>query len=245
MSPTLTIAKRELRANFDSAALYVVVCICLPVLALFFFYYEGGFWQANRASFERLFLFAARGLSAVVVPVVTMRLVAEERRSGTLEMLITLPVKDHQVIVGKFLSAWAVTLILIASTMLFPILMFKAPWNLGSLDWGPVITGYIGLILLSAAGVSVGLLVSSITESQIVAVLVTGVLLVLLHVAGMFLDKIDNHTMQQVFAFISFDSRMAPFARGLLTTRDVLYFLSITALCLMTAFSALERRKWS
>ena len=79
MSPTLTIAKRELRANFDSAALYVVVCICLPVLALFFFYYEGGFWQADRASFERLFVFAARGLSAVVVPVVTMRLVAEER----------------------------------------------------------------------------------------------------------------------------------------------------------------------
>ncbi|MBL9021541.1 MAG: ABC transporter permease subunit [Myxococcales bacterium] len=245
MSPTLTIAKRELRANFDSAALYVVVCICLPVLALFFFYYEGGFWQANRASFERLFLFAARGISAVVVPVVTMRLVAEERRSGTLEMLITLPVKDHQVIVGKFLSAWAVTLILIASTMLFPILMFKAPWSLGSLDWGPVITGYLGLVLLSAAGVSVGLLISSITESQIVAVLVTGVLLVLLHVCGMFLDKIDNHTMQQVFAFISFDSRMAPFARGLLTTRDVLYFLSITALCLMTAFSALERRKWA
>lgn len=245
MSPTLTIAKRELRSNFDSAALYVVICICLPVLALFFFFYEGGFWQANRASFERLFLFTARGLSAVVVPVVTMRLLAEERRSGTLEMLITLPVKDHQVILGKFLSAWALTLILVFSTALFPILMFAAPWNLGSLDWGPVGTGYLGLVLLSAAGVSVGLLVSAITESQIVAVLVTGVLLVLLHVSGMFLDKIDNHTVQQVFAFISFDSRMAPFARGLLTTRDVLFFLSITVLCLMTAFSVLERRKWA
>jgi ABC-2 type transport system permease protein len=245
MSPTLTIAKRELRANFDSAALYVVVCICLPVLALFFFYYEGGFWQADRASFERLFVFAARGLSAVVVPVVTMRLVAEERRSGTLEMLITLPVKDYQVIVGKFLSAWAVTLILILCTALFPILMFKAPWNLGALDWGPVSTGFFGLVLLSAAGVSVGLLISSITESQIVAVLVTGVVLVLLHLSGMFLDSIENPVLQQVFAFISFDSRMAPFSKGLVTTRDVLYFLSITGLCLMTAFSVLERRKWA
>ncbi len=244
MSPTLTIAKRELRANFDSAALYVVVCICLPVLAAFFFYYEGGFWQANRASFERLFLFSARGLSAVVVPVVTMRLVAEERRSGTLEMLITLPVKDYQVILGKFLSAWAVALVLIASTLLFPILMFKAPWHLGSLDWGPVMTGYLGLVLLSAAGVSVGLLISSITESQIVAVLVTGILLVLLHVSGMFLDKIENPTVKQVFAFMSFDSRMAPFARGLITTRDVLYFVSIAGLALMTSFSVLERRKW-
>jgi ABC-2 type transport system permease protein len=244
MSPTLTIAKRELRANFDSAALYVVICICLPVLGLFFFYYEGGFWQTNRASFERLFLFAARGLSAVVVPVVTMRLVAEERRSGTLEMLITLPVKDHQVILGKFLSAWAVTLILIGSTLLFPIMMFRWPWNLGPLDAGPVYSGYLGLIFLSAAGVSVGLLISSITENQIVAVLVTAVILMLLHLSGMFLDKVENQTLQTVLAFISFDSRIAPFARGLITTRDLIYFASITAICLMASFGVLERRKW-
>ena len=243
MSPTLTIAKREIRSNFDSAALYVVICICLPVLALFFFYYEGGFFQANRASIERLFVFAARGLSAVVVPVVTMRLLAEERRSGTLEMLITLPVKDHQIILGKFLSAWAICLILIATTLLFPLLMFKWHWHLGALDWRPVMSGYLGLVLLSAAGTAVGLLVSSITESQIVAVLVTGILLVLLHLSGMFLDKIENRTVQQVFAFVSFDSRMMPFSRGLITSRDIIYFLSITVLALMISFRVLERRK--
>jgi len=244
MSATLTIARRELKASFDTPVPYVVLCLGLPVLALFFFKSSGGFWQGNRASMTELILYVSRGI-AVLASVLTMRVMAEERRSGTLEMLITLPVKDHQVILGKFLSAWALTLILVFSTALFPILMFAAPWNLGSLDWGPVGTGYLGLVLLSAAGVSVGLLVSAITESQIVAVLVTGVLLVLLHVSGMFLDKIDNHTVQQVFAFISFDSRMAPFARGLLTTRDVLFFLSITVLCLMTAFSVLERRKWA
>ena len=245
MSPTLTIAKREIRSNFDSAALYVVICICLPVLALFFFYYEGGFFQANRASIERLFVFAARGLSAVVVPVVTMRLLAEERRSGTLEMLITLPVKDHQIILGKFLSAWAICLILIATTLLFPLLMFKWPWHLGALDWRAVMSGYLGLVLLSAAGTAVGLLVSSLTESQIVAVLVTGILLVLLHLSGMFLDKIENRRVQQVFAFVSFDSRMMPFSRGLITSRDIIYFLSITVLALMISFRVLERRKWA
>ena len=244
MSPTLTIARRELRASFDSPVAYVVICLSLVALGLFFFYFAGGFWQANRASFEMLFLYAPRGLSWVVVPVLTMRLVAEERRSGTLEMLITLPVKDHQVILGKFLGTWATILLFIAATAVFPIAMFKWPWHLGTLDWRPIFAGYTGLVFYSAAAVALGLLVSSLTESQIIAFFVSCVSLVLLHVTGIFLDRIDNQTVQQVLAFVSFDSRMMPFARGLVTTRDILYFVSITALCLMASVRALERRKW-
>lgn len=243
MSTTVTILRRELRANFDSPVAYVVICLALVLLG-FVFFYLGGFWQANRASFENLFVWLPRGLSWVVIPVLTMRVIAEERRSGTLEMLITLPVRDTSVIMGKFLGVWLIILLLIAITLLYPILMFKF-WHLGALDWGPIKAGYIGLVFYSAAAVSIGLLVSSLTESQIIAFFVTWIILLALHLVGMLTNYIDNDTLRAVVSFISFDARLTPFTRGLVTTRDLLYFASITIACLMASFRALERRKWA
>ncbi|MFO0549597.1 MAG: ABC transporter permease subunit [Polyangiaceae bacterium] len=244
MSPTFIIAKRELRANFDTAVPYVVLCLGLPVLAFFFFFYEGGFWQANRASVESLVMFASRGIG-VLASVLTMRVMAEEKRSGTLEMLITLPVKEHQVIIGKFLGTWAVVVAALLATLLFPLMMFVWPWHLGPIDAGPVISGYIGLVLASMATVALGMLISSLTESQMIAFFVTFLLVAILTVSGMFVNRIDNEYARIAIAFISFDARMTSFARGLITTRDVLYFVSLTVGFLGTAFWALERRKWA
>ncbi len=245
MSTTLTIARREFRSNFDSPLAYVVICLGLIMLGFVFFELNGGFWQADRASLTQLFAQAPRGLSFLVIPVVTMRLLAEEKRSGTLEMLITLPVKDHEVILGKFLGAWGLVLLLIASTALYPILMFQWPWHLGALDPRPVVAGYIGLVLYSGASVAIGLLISALTESQVIAFFITFVLLFALHFIGFGFDDIQNPILRNVIAFISFDTRLAPFARGMINTRDVVYFLSITVGCLMAAFRALERRKWA
>src|SRR5262252_9021453 len=103
MNPTLTIAKREFRSYFDSPLAYVVICLGLFLLGVFFFFAGGGFWQQDRASLAQMFSLAPRGLSLLIVPVLTMGLLAEERRSGTLELLITLPVRDHEVILGKYL----------------------------------------------------------------------------------------------------------------------------------------------
>lgn len=208
MSTTLTIAKREFRSNFDSPLAYVVICIGLIALGFVFFYLNGGFWQADRASLQTLFVWAPRGLSYLVIPVVTMRLLAEEKRSGTLEMLITLPVKDHEVILGKFLGAWGLVLLLIA------------------------------------AAVSIGLLISALTETQVIAVFVTFVVLFVLHAIGGIADS-ASPLVRDAIAFISFDARLAPFARGMVSTRDIVFFLSITVGCLMAAFRALERRKWA
>ncbi|MEO7329692.1 MAG: ABC transporter permease subunit, partial [Minicystis sp.] len=121
MSTTLTIAKREFRSSFDSPLAYVVICLGLVLLGTFFFFANGGFWQGDRASLTQMFSLIPRGLSLVVVPVLTMRLLAEEKRSGTLEMLITLPVKDHAVILGKFIGAWGLVLVLILATALYPL----------------------------------------------------------------------------------------------------------------------------
>jgi ABC-2 type transport system permease protein len=249
MSATLTIARRELRASFDTPVPYVVLCLGLPVLGLMLFQSVGGFWQANRASMEALMVLLGYGV-AVLAPVLTMRVMAEERRSGTLEMLITLPVKDYQVILGKFLGTWVVILAALGFSLLFPLLMFGLPWglgtpmwNLGPLAWGPVGAGYLGLVLASAAAVALGLLISSVTESQVIAFIVTFLLLgILFWVDG---ESIPWETPATILRFISFKEHMGSMARGLITTRDVLYFLSITVLCLMGSFRALERRKWA
>ena len=246
MSTTLSIAKREFRSYFDSPVAYVVICLSLFGLGGVFFNYHGGFWQANRASLEQLFVQIPRALSSIVVPVITMRLLAEEKRSGTLEMLITLPVKDSEVILGKFFGAWGLVLVLLGATALYPLFVFKAPWNLGALDSGPVIAGYFGLALYSAAAVSIGLLISALTESQIIAFFVTFVVLFFLHVvgAGAVLSMLPQKA-EYLLTFISFDTRLSSFMRGLINTRDVIFFVSITFGSLVGSFWALERRKWN
>ena len=243
MSTTLTIAKRELRSNFNSPLAYIVICLALVMLGGYFFFVQD-FWQLDRATLVGLFDLAPVGLS-VIVPVLTMRVLAEEKRSGTLEMLITLPVRDHEVIIGKFLGVWSLVLILIGATVLFPLMMFKFPWHLGSLDMGPVWSGYLGLVLYSAMAVGIGLLMSSLTESQIIAFLITWAPLMLLGILGRFAKALPAGAGRDVLTFISFDARLAPFARGKIVTSDIVYFVSISLGCLMAAFRALERRKWA
>jgi ABC-2 type transport system permease protein len=250
MRTTWNIAKREFKANFTSPLAYVVICLSLVLLGLLFFFVHpnfviGGFWQADRATLTQMFVWAPRLLAAVVVPVITMRLLAEEKRSGTLEMLITLPVKDHEVILGKFLGAWAFVLILIVTTALFPIFMFWKPWSLGTLDSGPVFSGYLGLILFSGAVVSIGLLFSALTESQVIAYFVTWFLLVLLSILGLISDQLGNPGVRSVLSYLSFDAHLASFSRGMIDTRDIVFFVSIWLGCLLASFWALERRKWA
>lgn len=244
MNTMLVIARREFRSNFDSPLAYVVICLSFLGLGLFFFLFHGGFWQLDKSSVQGIFEYAPVGLSLLVVPVVTMRLLAEEKRTGTLEMLITLPVKDSDVILGKYVGALGLVLTLVAATLAYPIAMFKFPWNLGPLDWGPVLAGYVGLTLFSAATVAIGLLITALTESQAIAFFITFFVLMALW----FLADVAGFmpgTLGGVLQYLSFQTRLDGFARGLIDTRDVVFFLSVTALALAVAFRALERRKWA
>lgn len=244
MSTLLAIAKREFRSYFDSPLAYVVICLSFFGLGLMFFMYRGGFWQLDRATMQPLFEYVPAGLAILVVPVVTMRLMADERRSGTLEMLITLPVRDSDVILGKFLGALGLVSTVIVASAAYPILMFQGPWHLGPLDAGPVVSGYVGLLLYGAAAVAVGLLISSLTESQAISFFITFFVLGAFWFAGSLADQMSG-TGANVLHYISFQSRMSGFMRGLIDTRDVVFFLSITVLALMVSFRALERRKWA
>lgn len=249
-SPMITIAKREFRSYFDSPLAYVVICLSFFGLGAAFFNYHQ-FWQSGKASLSALYEDVAVGLSCLVIPVITMALLAEEKRSGTLEMLITLPVKDSDVILGKYLGALGLVFTLLGATLVYPVAMFWKPWDLGPLDWGPVWSAYLGLALFSAAAIAVGLLLSSITRSQAIAFFVTFAILVALWFVGFLADGLggsDSAGLQligNVSAYISTQQHLEGFTRGLIDTRDIVYFVSIAALALVLAFRALERRKWA
>ncbi len=245
MKNTLTIARREFQSYFDSLIAYVVVGLSMLAVGIHFFLMQGaGFWQIDRASFSRMFEFLPWILTVIVIPPVTMRALAEEKRSGTLELLITMPVRDSEVILGKYLGALGMVFVLLATTLIYPLAMFVWPWHLGALDWGPVWTGYFGLALFAAAGVAVGILFSSLTESQIIAFFLTAAALVFLFAIGALVEFLHG-AMGDAISFVSFQTRYAGFARGLVETGSVLYFGSIAVLCLLIAFRSLESRKWS
>jgi len=244
MSPALIIAKREFRSYFDSPLAYVVICLSLLVLGVWVFLGPGHFWQVDQATLRAVFEALPWGLVLLIVPVVSMRLIAEEKRSGTLEMLITLPVKDSEVILGKFLGALGLVLVFVAMTALYPILMFKWPWHLGALDTGPVWSGYLGLALMSTAAVAVGLMISSLTESQVIAFFVTFLVLAALFWVGDLGTLVPN-IAGTVLRELSFKEHYASFERGLIDSGDVLFFASCAVLALLLAFRSLESRKWS
>ena len=241
---TYTIAKREFRAYFDSVVAYVVLGGSMLGLGVWFFLMQDrGFWQVERASMGRMFDMVPWALCGVI-PLITMGALAEEKRLGTLELLITMPVRDTDVILGKYAAALAMALILFLATLLYPLAMFVWPWHLGALDWGPVSAAYVGLVLFAAAGIGLGLMFSSITESQIIAFFLTAGALLLLQGIGFITESVRGWP-GDVLAFVSFWSRYSPFARGLIDTRAIVYFVSVTVLSLLVAFRSLESRKWS
>ena len=238
-----TIFMRELRSYFDSLVAYVVIGLSTLVVGAYFFLYQGGFWNVDRATMARMFDSLPFAL-CVVIPLVTMSVLADEKRSGTIELLITMPVKDSEVILGKYFAALAMCSILLLATLTYPIAMFKWPWHLGSLDWGPIWSGYFGLFLMCGAGVAIGMWFSSITESNIIAFFSTMLVLLALYAMGYLVEPLRGWVGDSL-AFLSLQTRYTPFARGLIDTRNIVYFLSLTTLGLLLSFRSLESRKWS
>lgn len=246
MSMIWTITRRELAAYFNSAITYIVISASMIGLGLFFYMYKGGFWQVDRVTMQRMFDFLPFALCALVIPLFTMRALSDEKRIGTIELLITMPVKDSEVILGKYIAALGIVAVQLGLVVLYPIAMFKWPWHLGELDWGAFWVGMLGLFCLSATGTAVGLMYSAFTESQILSFFATMLTLSLLYALG---NVSAVESLQgwpgDAISFISLQSRFEPFARGLLDTRALVYFISIAVLCLLVAFHALERRKWA
>lgn len=235
MNSTFIVTKREFRSNFDSPIGYVVIALSLLVVGAFFF---RDYWTINRATLYPLFTWLPWAF-LFTIPAVTMRLFAEEKRTGTLELLITMPVRDRDVVFGKFLATLGLIAVMLLLTLSYPVLIGR----LGNLDWGPIGVGYLGLMLEAAAGIAIGLFFSSLTENQIVAFMLTGTVLLGLFTVG-YLGAAIGGIPGDALAFIDFQRRLAPFGRGLLDLRHVVYFVSVAAFFLMLTTRQLESRKW-
>lgn len=254
MRNILIIARRDLRAQFNSPVAYVVIGGSLLLLGILLFLVPhmgvagaaiGGFWDIDRATMDPMFTCLPPLMSLFVIPAVTMRSLAAEKGSGTLELLITMPVRDSEVILGKYLASFGVVLVLLTMTLLYPFAMFKWPWHLGALDWGPVWAGYLGCVFFALAAVGIGMMISSLTESDVIAFFLTAAALVFLYAIGLLVASLHLGVLGDAVEFISFSSRYQSFTRGLIDTRALVYFLSVAILCLLVSFRSLESRKWS
>jgi len=176
----------------------------------------------------------------LLMPLVTMRLFAEERRSGTIELLLTYPVRDGAVLAGKYLAAFALYAIMIALTLLYPgIVVYFA-----RLEWGPVLTGYLGLLLMGGMFIAVGVCASSLTENQIVAAITTFGVLLLLWVLGWSADYAGG-TAGRVLQHLSLLEHNDSFAKGVLDTKDIIYYANFIVLALFLTLRSLEARRWN
>jgi len=236
MRRTLTIAKREFTGYFNSPAAYIVICLFMVVMGLFFW---NPFFLINRASVRSMFDLMSV-LLLPTAPAMTMGLLAEEKRTGTVEILLTMPLKDTEVVIGKFLGALGLLVVLLLLTLPYPMSVS----TLGHLDWGPVLAGYLGVLLQGSAMLAIGLLASSWTENQLIAFFSGGMICFAFWIMGRFLPFVPQN-VATTLEWFSFDFHYDNLVRGVIDSRDVLFFLSVIGFGLALAFRSLESRRWS
>lgn len=174
------------------------------------------------------------------IPPLTMRLLAEERKQGTIDLLWAAPLSDWSIIIGKFLGAWFTMLLLLVPTLLFPVVLFWA----GIPDYAVIAGCYLGLGLTSACYVAIGLFASALTENQIVAALTSFVFIMFSWLAGWASQTIGNFWTAEVIHYFSVSGHFEPLVKGVLSSSDMIYFVSFIGLSLLAAVKALESRNW-
>lgn len=240
---TLVICRRELSAYFGSIVAYVLLAVFL-VLSGYFFYSDlvffilfGGFTLAT-GLWQFVFL-DMRMVAMLILPLLTMRLFAEEKKLGTLELLWTYPVRDGEIVLGKFLAALLFYCVMLAATAAGPI----AFHYYHSFDVPPVLAGYLGMLLLGAAFIACGLFVSSLTENQVVSAMVTYGIIVLFWFITWNEEAAAHEIMRWLLGVSLFD-RFFNFTRGVIDTRDVTFFLLFTTFFLFLTWQSLATRSW-
>jgi len=240
VSRVKAVAARELRAYFDSPIAYVFL-IVFAGTALFTFFNVQQFFSRGIADLRGLFS-PLPFLMILLVPALTMRLWAEERKQGTIEVLLTLPARDHELVAGKFIASWVLLACGLALTFALPVSVAV----LGKLDWGPVIGGYLGALLLGAAYLAVGQFLSASTENQILAFILALVVCLALYglgteaFSGLFADRTASILRQ-----LGTGSRFESIARGVIDLRDLVYYASLTFFFLAACVIAVRARRWS
>lgn len=237
------IARRELGAIFVQPIAYIfgVVIIALTGYIfsseLFFLATQPGQLPIDVQNVLGLYTF----LYLFAMPALTMRLLAEEQRSGTMELLMTLPIRDGEVVLGKFVAGFIFYLMTTALTLVFPIILF----TFGNPDPGPIWSAYLGVVLWGAALLGIGILASALSENQMVAfILALGMTLLLYLLVIPAQSFTLGETAVTVLTELSLSNHQDNFFRGLIVAKDVVYFVVVTAVALFAATRVLESRRW-
>jgi ABC-2 type transport system permease protein len=252
------IFKKEIRLYFTSLVAWAILFVFAALMGVFFWLQFTGYAEASMRSAMNPTM-APRELNLIdyvmrplffntlsvilflfLMPLITMRLFAEERRSGTLELLMTYPVRDGAVLTGKFLAALVLYFAMLGITLVYVGIM---AWFV-RLEWAPVLILYLGLILMGSAFLAIGTAASSLTENQIVAALITGLILLVLWIAGWFAEPVGGWAAR-ILTHLSVPEHMESFAKGVLDTKDVIYFLDLTIFGVFVTLVSLQARRWN
>ena len=233
-----TLMQRELSVQFYSPIAYVVIAVFLLISGIFFV--ADNFLPGNEASVRSLLGNYMPVILVFVLPMITMRVLSEEFRSGTIESLLTAPVTDTEVILGKYFGAVAFFIIMLGTTLIFPIIVAQ----FGPLDKGLLLSTYIGLLLIGSLYIAVGVFFSACTRNQVIAVVCSFVFLAIFTFLATYLASKHEGLVRVVLQHLSIVAHYQDFARGLLDTNHIVFFISSTALFLFFGVKALEFRRW-
>lgn len=231
------ITLRELKAYFVSPVAYVVSALFLVAMGYLFALI---LINSREASLRYLFNNMIFVL-LIMAPALTMRLLAEEQRMGTIELLLTSPVHDWQVVLGKFLGSFILFVVMLLAPTLYYVLILQV---FGPPDYGPILTGYLGFVLLGAAYLAVGVFGSSVTQNQIIAFFVSLVILLLMWIADAATGVFGPGALSDALQYIALPRHFNDLFRGVLDTTDIVYALSVVAIFLFLATQVLQTRRW-
>jgi len=239
----LVICRRELRSYFGSIIAYALLAVFLLLSGYFFysdliFFILFGGYVLPTGLWQYVFM-DMRLCALLVLPLVTMRLFAEEKKLGTIELTWTYPVSDGAIVMGKFLAAWIFFLVMLVPTLLNPAIFY----HFYQFDIGPLAAAYLGIFLLGTAFIACGIFVSSLTENQVVSAMVTyGILVFFWFVSWN--EEVAQQTIVHVLLRLSLFDHFFNFSRGVIDTRDIVYFVLFVAFFLFLTLQSLGARAW-
>jgi ABC-2 type transport system permease protein len=238
MRESWIIAKKELNSFFDSLVAYILLVAFLGFSGFFTWLWGNDIFYHKQASLGIFFQVALWSLF-FFIPAITMRQFAEERKTGTIEFLLTKKISDRQIVMGKYIAC----LLLVVIALAFTIPYYISVANLGNIDHGSTISGYLGLILMSSAYIAIGLVASSITNNQIVAFLLALLIGVVFQFILGSLGSSQQGWVGELLSDLSVPQHFESMSRGVIDTKDVIYFLALTVLGLMVTQQMLAKRK--
>jgi ABC-2 type transport system permease protein len=251
MRNVLAIAHKELRSYFSSPMAYIIIGFFALPFGVFFYLYLDAFVRQGMQMAEmggamnvnqqviRYVLQNASVIILFIMPMITMRTYSEEKRSGTIELLLTSPVTDLEIILGKFFGALGLYVAMLLVTLLYIAILFVY----GSPEWRPLVACYLGLLLMGGAFLSLGLLISSTTNNQIVAGIISFIVFLMLWIVGWFADT-AGPTMGAITRYLSITEHFDDFSKGIIDTKHVIYYLSLITLGLFLTAKSVDSERW-